>query len=266
MDLPQIGLGTWQLKGDECTKVVQWALEMGYRHIDTADSYQNHEAIKKAIKGFDRRELYITSKIDIEKQVDVAKIQDSVESACELALKELGSDYLDLYLIHFPEQNFPLEDIFLQMEKLAAQGKIVKAGVSNYNIHHLEDLRKVGCTPFANQVEFHPLLNQKDLLQYCQRHGIQLISFRSFGKGELLNDEPLFDRMGKGYGKTGAQVILRWLIQKKIPVIPKASSKNHLRENLEIFDFSLTPSEMSQLDHLNKNKRYCLPDEPEYLY
>ncbi len=266
MDLPQIGLGTWQLRGDECIKVVQWALEMGYTHIDTAHVYENHSAIKKAIKGVDRRGLYITSKIDIEKQVDVAKIQDSVESACELALKELGTDYLDLYLIHFPEQNFPLEEIFLKMEKLAAQGKIVKAGVSNFTIGHLEDLHKSGCIPFANQVEFHPLLNQKDLLDYCLGHGIQLISFRSLGKGKLLSDEPLFDRIGKVYAKTGAQVILRWLIQKKIPVIPKASSKNHLRENLEIFDFSLTPLEMSQLDHLNKNRRYCLADEPEYLY
>ncbi|MBI3258375.1 MAG: aldo/keto reductase [Ignavibacteriae bacterium] len=228
MELPYIGLGTWDLRGNECTKIVQLALELGYRHIDTAHIYQNHQAIKKAIKDFDRRKLYITSKIAVDEQVKVAKPEESVQKACEHALKELGTDYLDLYLIHWPDRNFPLEKIFLSMEKLVEQGKIGKAGVSNYNIHHLEDFRKANCLPFANQVEFHPYLNQKELLDYCHVHHIKLIAFRPLGKGKLLHEEPLFDLIGEKYNKTGVQVILRWLIQKEISVIPKASLKKHL--------------------------------------
>jgi 2,5-diketo-D-gluconate reductase B len=266
MDLPQIGLGTWELWGDECTKVVKLALELGYQHIDTAHVYQNHQAIKKAIKGFDRKTLYITSKIALQEQVRAIKPKDSVKKACDLALKELGIDYLDLYLIHRPDPNFPWEEIFMAMEDLVEKGKIIKAGVSNYNIHHLKDLCKAGCIPFANQVEFHPYLYQKELLDYCHCHRIKLISFRPFGKGKLLREEPLFNSIGKKYDKTAAQVILRWLIEKDIPVIPKASSKKHLLENLEIFDFSLTKTEMRQLDNLHKNKRYCRPDDSIYTY
>jgi 2,5-diketo-D-gluconate reductase B len=266
MDLPQIGLGTWELRGEECTKVVKLALELGYQHIDTAHIYQNHQAIKKAVKGYDRNKLYITSKIALQEQVSVAKPRESVKNACEHALRELGMDYLDLYLIHRPDPGFPLDEIFLAMEDLIAHGKIVKAGVSNYNVHYLQDLHKAGCTPFANQVEFHPYLYQKELLNYCNRYRIKLISFRPFGKGKLLREEPLFHAIGEKYNKTGAQVILRWLIQKEIPVIPKASSKKHLLENLELFDFSLTKSEMRQLDSLHKDKRYCHPEDPVYIY
>ncbi len=266
MELPHIGLGTWDLRGNECTKVVQLALELGYTHIDTAHVYQNHQAIREAIKEFDRKKLYLTSKIAVDEQVDPKTVEKSVQKACEQALKELGTDYLDLYLIHAPDRKFPLEKIFITMERLADQGKIYRAGVSNYNIHHLEDLRKAGCAPFANQVEFHPYLNQKELLDYCSAHQIKLIAFRPFGKGKLLAQEPLFNLIGNKHHKSGAQVILRWLIQKKISVIPKATSEGHLRDNLEIFDFSLSEEEMSQLDHLHKNKRYCRAENPEYAY
>ncbi len=266
MELPHVGLGTWELRGDECIKIVEIALDLGYRHIDTAQAYKNHRAIAKAIKNFDRKKLYITSKIELEKEVDIQSPVTSVRNACEKALKELDTDYLDLYLIHWPEPNFPLGKIFETMEKLVSEGKILKAGVSNYTIHHLEDLRKIGCTPFANQVEFHPYLYQKELLNYCQSHQIQLISFRPFGFGKLIHEEPLFKQIGDKYSKTGAQVILRWLLQKNVPVVPKASSKKHLRENLQIFDFSLTEDEMAQLDGLNRNQRYCMPDDPRFLY
>jgi 2,5-diketo-D-gluconate reductase B len=266
MKLPRIGLGTWELRGAECTKVVRLALKLGYHHIDTAHSYQNHEAIHQAIKGLDRTQFYITSKIAIEEQVDPANPEYSVEKSCEQALKELGVDFLDLYLIHAPNRTFPLDKIFMAMEKLVTDGKIRKAGVSNYTIHHLEDLRKEGFVPFANQVEFHPYLNQKELLDYCRRHHIELISYRPFGKGKIFAEEPLFEQIGNKHGKSGAQVILRWLIQKDIPVIPKASSEKHLRENLDVFDFVLTKEEMSKLDHLHRNKRFCRAENPENAY
>ena len=266
MKLPLIGLGTWELRGEECAKVVKEAIELGYQHIDTAFAYENHRQIKKAIKGFDRNKLYITSKIALETQVDPAKLEQSVQKACDSALDELGTDYLDLYLIHSPNREFPLDKVFSALEGLVKQGKIRSAGVSNFTIHHLEDLRKAGFIPLANQVEFHPYLYQKELWEYCKSHGIKLISYRSLGKGKLLKEEPLFNSIGEKHRKTGAQVILRWLVQKEIPVIPKASSKKHLKENLEIFDFALTDEEMKELDSLNIGKRYCRPDDPAFSY
>lgn len=266
MKLPMLGLGTWDLRGDECVQAVQTALKLGYQHIDTAHAYNNHQAIAKGIRGFERSSIYITSKISINDQVDKNNPEDSVQKACEQTLKELETEYLDLYLIHAPNRTFPLEIIYKAMEKLVAQGKVNKVGVSNYTVHHLEDLQKAGCVPFANQVEFHPYLNQKALLDYCQDKDIALISYRPFGKGKLLQEDSSFNQIGEKYNKTGAQVILRWLIQKNIPVIPKASSEKHLRENINIFDFSLTAEEISQLDNLNRNKRYCRPDDPEYQY
>lgn len=266
MELPLIGLGTWDLRGDECVKAVRSALNLGYRHIDTAHVYENHEAIAEALEGFERSNLFITSKLALQEQIDIFELELSIRKACERALRELEMDYLDLYLIHAPDRSFPLEIIFQTMEKLVIQGKVRKVGVSNYTIHHLEDLEREGHLPFANQVEFHPYLNQQALFDYCCKHQIRLISFRSFGKGKLLKEEPLFNRIGAKYGKTGAQVILRWLIQKEIAVIPKASSENHLRENLDIFDFFLSSEDMRELDQLHQNKRYCRSEDPEYNY
>lgn len=266
MKVPEIGLGTWDLRGEACTRIVQDALQIGYRCIDTAHNYENHVAIGKAIKNFSRNDLFLVSKLDIEQQIDKNAPAHSVEMACERALKELGTDYLDLYLIHWPDRSYSLESIFSSMEGLVQKGKIKKAGVSNFTIHHLEDLRKEGFVPSANQVEFHPYLYQKELLQYCQKHHIELISYRPFGKSKLLQEESLFSQIGEEYSKSAAQVILRWLIQKGIPVVPKASSEKHLRENLNIYDFSLTKQQMEQLDQLNQNKRYCGPEEPEFEY
>lgn len=266
MELPRIGLGTWDLRGPQCTKIVRLALELGYQHIDTASMYENHQAIHEAIKDFNRTKIYLTSKISIKEQVDPLAPKLSVQKACEQTLKELGTDFLDLYLIHAPDRTFPLENIFKALERLVHEGKIRKAGVSNYTIHHLEDLREAGCTPFVNQIEFHPYLYQKQLLDYCHLHHIEVVAFRPFGKGKLLAEEPLFDRIGAKYQKSGAQIILRWLLQKNIVVIPKASSEKHLKENLEIFDFSLTDEELFTLDHLNCNKRYCRAESLEHLY
>lgn len=266
MKLPLIGLGTWDLRGNECTEIVQTALDVGYRHIDTAHIYQNHVAIGKAIATFNRSQLFITSKLDPETQIDRANVAHSVNQACDLALKELNTPYLDLYLIHWPDRSLPLAQMYQAMNHLVEQGKVKRAGVSNFTIHHLEDLRKAGPTPWANQVEFHPYLYQKELLEYCRKHDIELIAYRPFGKGKLLPHEPILKTIGSAHGMSPAQVVLRWLIQKRIPAIPKASSKKHLQENLAAFDFVLSESEMAQLDQLNRGTRFCMPDEPEFLY
>ncbi len=264
MKIPLIGLGTWDLRGHECTQTVKLALELGYRHIDTAHVYENHEAIQKGIKGFDRKQLFITSKFPLE-MLDAENISSSIEESCDLALKQLGTDYLDLYLIHWPHRTWPITEIFKVMETLVQKGKIKKAGVSNFTIHHLEDLLNDGHKPAANQVEFHPYLYQEELWQYCKVEQIQLIAYRPFGKGAVLKD-PILKKIGSSHEKNSAQVILRWLVQKEIPTIPKASSEEHLAENLDVFDFELSAKEMHEIDKLNQDKRYCKADDSEFEY
>lgn len=261
MKLPKIGLGTWDLRGEACTKAVKIALELGYQHIDTAYGYFNHKEIRKGMKGTDRTKLYITSKIPLE----IVKKKGDVEKRCDQALKELGLDYLDLYLIHWPNLKKPMSEIFSEMKKLIKKGKIRKAGVSNFTIHHLEDLRKAGHVPAVNQVEFHPYLHQLDLLEYCRKKKIELIAYRPFGQGPILK-EPIICQIAKKAKKNPAQVILRWLMQQKIPTIPKASSRKHLEENLEVFDFQLTKAEMKKIDGLHRNRRFCHPDDPTFDY
>jgi diketogulonate reductase-like aldo/keto reductase len=264
MKLPLLGLGTWDLRGQECTETVERALEIGYRHIDTSIDYENQEAIKKGIKGFDRKQLFITSKFELE-MVDLKKIAASVEETCDLALKQLGTDYLDLYLIHWPHHTFPMIEVFKGMEHLVKMGKIKKAGVSNFTIHHLENLLNDGCKPAANQVEFHPYLYQKELWEYCKVEQIQLIAYRPFGKGALLKD-PLLKKIGSTHNKNSGQVILRWFVQKEIPTIPKASSEKHLVENFSIYDFELSEKEMHEIDKLHQNKRFCVSKDSEFDY
>lgn len=260
-----IGLGTYNLLGKECGQIVKEALDIGYRHIDTAHVYGNHSVIGKAIKDFEREKLFITSKIALD-QIEDKDVEGSVNKACDLALSELNTPYLDLYLIHWPDRKRPMKEILAAMNGLFTAGKIRHVGVSNYTIHHLQDGMNAGLKIEANQVEFHPYLNQKELLEFCKKKQIRMIAYRPFGKGKLLQENPLFNEIGGKYHKSGAQVILRWLVQKDIPAIPKASSKKHLAENFSIFDFALSEKEMQSIDELNKNHRYCDPDCAEFNY
>jgi 2,5-diketo-D-gluconate reductase B len=264
MKLPLIGLGTWQLKGHECTEAVKCALEIGYRHIDTSINYENQEAIKKALKGFDRKQIFITSKFELD-MLDLKKIAQSVEEICDLALKQLGTDYVDLFLIHWPHKEMPITEVFKATERLIQKGKIKKAGVSNFTLHHLENLLNDGCKPAANQVEFHPYLYQKELWEYCKAEKIQLIAYEPLGKGALVKD-PVLEKIGACHHKSAVQVLLRWLVQKEIPSIPRSSSKKHLTENLAVFDFELSNQEMHEIEKLNQDKRFCDPEISEFNY
>lgn len=246
-EIPLIGIGTWELRDKKCTKSVKLALEIGYRHIDTAHLYENHEAVGRAIKGFDRDKLFITSKFFADQEV---------EKSCEIALKELKTDYLDLYLLHYPDRGAPMNAILSKLQSLKDVGKVKRVGVSNCTIRHLIDMLSWGFHPYANQVEFHPYLNQKQLLAFCEKNDIRLISYRTLGKGALVTD-PLLKQIGDKHGKTAAQVLLRWCTQKNIPVVPKATSFEHLQENWESFDFMLDQDDLLLLDHLKKQHRYC---------
>lgn len=245
-----MGLGTWQLQGKTCEKAVELALEMGYRHIDTAFMYENHREIAKGMKGFPREKLFLTSKF-IPDQLAHASLEETYQKAC----KELQTDYLDLFLLHYPERK-TLKKTMQDLNALKEKKKGLQIGVSNCTIHHLQDILSWGINPAYNQVEFHPELYQKDLLEFCNKNKITLISYRSLGKGVLL-DHLDVKMIAKRRGKTPAQILLRWCVEKGIPVIPKASSQSHLQENFRVFDFALDKEDLAILDHFSTSNRFC---------
>lgn len=260
LSLPIIGLGTWLLRGQQCTRAVEMALDIGYRHFDTAHVYENHEAIRKGLRGVLRENLAITSKFTIPQ---LSKM--SVEETCDLALKELDVDYLDLYLLHYPIRSANMKQIVDEMERLVEKQKVKAIGVSNCTERHLRDLHQANCHFHVNQVEFHPYLYQKKLLNYCLKHNVHLMSYRSLGKGALIAD-PILEKIGEKYHKTPAQISLRWLIEKKISVIPKASTKKHLEENFDLFDFSLDKEDVDILDNLEHQHRFCEREWSDFNY
>lgn len=260
LSIPLIGLGTWQLRGKECEESVLMALKMGYRHIDTAHLYENHANIGHALLHFPREELFITSKFNL-LQVQ----QSSVEELCDAALKDLRTDYLDLYLLHFPSRDLPMQKTLEETALLLEKGKIKSLGVSNCTIHHLQDILGWNIPICANQVEFHPYLYQKDLLDFCHSREIRVIAYRTFGKGELISD-PKFIDIAKKHNKSVAQILLRWCLEKEIPVIPKASSKKHLEENMAITDFSLSTEDRILLDSMSTNRRFCQTQWSDFDY
>ncbi|NGX53315.1 MAG: putative oxidoreductase [Chlamydiae bacterium] len=260
VSIPLLGMGTWKLQGKPCEKTVRTALEIGYRHIDTAHFYENHREIREAIRGFPREKLFLTSKFT-PSQLE----NETIAKSCGRALKELGIDYLDLYLIHWPDRELPMKSIAKELEQLQAMGKIRAWGVSNFTIRHLKDMIEWGFSPAANQVEFHPYLHQKELLDYCNQKNVRLIAYRSLGMGALVAD-PIVEQIAENHGKTVTQVLLRWAVEKQIPVIPKATSKKHLEENFAIFDFKLKKGDVEILDNLTFQHRFCQSPKFDFDY
>jgi len=258
MDLNS-GLGTWQLRKQQCVRAVREALEIGYRHIDTASAYENESEVGEGAKGFPRADLFITTKL----WIDVQKTKD-VEASCDASLKKLSTDYVDLYLLHWPKQDTFL-DLLHAMHRLREKGKVRRVGICNATIGHLKKALSQKIEISMNQVEFHPFLYQKELLEFCHKHNIGLTAYCPLAQGEVRKNKTLKE-IGKRQGKTAAQVTLRWLLQKKIVPIPKASSEDHLRENFEISDFKLSTAEMSNIDALNENRRLVAPDWNEFAH
>ena len=261
--IPEIGIGTWQLTGPVCKEAVEIALRLGYRHIDTAEHYGNEAIIGEAIKNFDRKKLFITSKVWRDHYS-----YNGVLEAFSNSARNLGTDYLDLYLIHWPDKNADYKQMFKAFKELYNKGKIRAFGVSNFTIKHLIDSLKL-CKEFnlpltVNQVEFHPLLYQKELLEFCKKHNIVVTAYSPLARGEILKNE-VMQEIGKKYNKTPAQISLRWLLDKGIVVIPKASSEKHLAANLDI-NFELSKEDTEKIDSLNENKRMVCPDYNEFSY
>lgn len=247
--IPQIGLGVWQSR--EATKqAVLWALEHGYRHIDTAACYKNEEAVGKAIKesGISRNKIYVTTKLwndDIR--------SGKVREALETSLKKLQLDYVDLYLIHWPADGY--QEAYLEMEKLMAEGKIKAIGVSNFKKHHMESLEEVAnILPAVNQMEFNPGIQDYEIYDYCKEKGIAFEAWSPLGRGAYLS-HPTIVNIAAQYQKSPAQVILHWLIRKDIIVLPKSVHESRIIENSKIYDFQLTEAQLKEIDQLNEMKR-----------
>jgi len=248
--IPVLGLGTWLLTGKKCEEAVKKALEIGYRHIDTAEAYENQTEIGRAIREFSRSRLFITSKV-----WRTNLRFESVLKACESTLKDLNTSYLDLYLIHWPNPNIPLEETFRAMKVLYEQGKVRSIGVSNFNVHLLEQALEVEEVPVCvNQVEFHPQLYQKELLEFCKKHDIVLVAYAPLARRRVLKDKTIKE-LADEYGKTPAQISLKWILQKGAVPIPKASSEEHLRENMSLFDWKLSREDINKIDSIGIKKR-----------
>lgn len=252
--MPAIGFGTWQITPDSAAKeMVLRALETGYRVIDTAKIYGNEQAVGEAVResGIPRKEIIVTTKVWNDQQG-----YDHTLEACEQSLAKLGLDYIDLYLIHWPATKKRYGS-WEAMQKLLADGKIKAAGVSNFTIQHLEDLRQRSeLIPAANQVEFHPSIykQQKDLLDYCAEHGILVEAYSPLS---LLTGKALscIRKVAKSYGKTPQQTVLRWCVQHGTLPLPRSSNPNHIRGNFDIFDFKLSGEDMAKLDGLSSGER-----------
>ncbi|MFC8560001.1 aldo/keto reductase [Peribacillus frigoritolerans] len=257
--MPQLGFGVFKVKnGNETVESVKKAVEVGYRAIDTAAIYENEEGVGQAIRecGVPREELFITSKV-----WNTEQGYDTTLKAFEDSLNRLGLEYLDLYLIHWPGNDKYLET-WRALEKLYKDGKVKSIGVSNFHIHHLENLlANSEVKPVVNQIELHPLLTQVEIRDYCAKHEIKVESWSPLGRGNLL-EEPTINHIAKKHGKSPAQVLIRWHLQHDLVVIPKSITPSRIKENAQVFDFSLSLNEMNQIDALNKNERFgSNPDE-----
>ncbi|WP_129117059.1 aldo/keto reductase [Halegenticoccus tardaugens] len=240
--LPKVGLGTWRLAGPTCEHAVATALDLGYRHLDTAQLYGNERRVGRALSASPvaREEVFLTTKL-----APGNLRADAVRRSAAESLDRLDTDYLDLLLVHWPNPRVPLRETLGAMSELVDEGAVRRVGVSNFGPSRLRTAREVSDVPIlTDQVQFHPYRPKPDLLSYCREHDLALTAYSPLAHGGVLDDDVL-RRVGERYDKSPAQVALRWAVQQEnVAVIPKATSRSHLAENLDVFDFELTEPEM----------------------
>ncbi len=252
VEMPYFGLGVYLSDNDqEVVDAIQWALEAGYRHIDTASIYKNEEGVGRAIRNnnVSREDIFVVSKVWNSDQG-----YESTLKAFDKSMQRLQLDYIDLYLVHWPVRG-KYTETWKALEKLYKDGHVKAIGVSNFMQHHLETLMETSeITPMVNQMEFHPYLVQQDLIDFCNTHKIQYEAWSPMMQGKIF-ELSILDDLAKKYNKTVAQIVLRWNLQKGVITIPKSSKKQRIISNADLFDFELSKKDMNYIDSLDKNQR-----------
>ncbi|HEX6116936.1 MAG TPA: aldo/keto reductase [Solirubrobacterales bacterium] len=251
-EVPKLGFGTWQIHGDECVEAVRDALELGYRHVDTARAYDNERFVARGLadSGVAREEVWLTTKVWMD---DLTR--DRLHASVENSLLDLRTDYLDLLLIHWPSASVPLTETLTEMVRLRDLGRIRHLGVSNFPAGMLE--RALELAPIlCDQVEHHPMLGQDRILKVAEEHDLVVGAYAPFAHGEIHGD-PVLAEIGEAHGKSAGQVALRWLMDEdRVVAIPKAASHENRVANLDIFDFELSAEERGRIDALPKDRRH----------
>lgn len=245
--IPIVGLGTWELRGRDCARLVEQAIRLGYRHIDTAQMYANEAEVGDGVRASGKRaEVMVTTKV-----AHTNLAPQDVDRSVKESLRKLRIDEIDLLLIHWPNERIPLAETLGAMAKLKQAGYVKQLGVSNFTVALLDEATKVCSEPLVcNQIEYHPFLDQSKVIAACQHHGIAVVAYSPIARGSAKGNEVL-ERIGKAHGKSGAQVSLRWLVQQNVVVIPRTSRLERLAENFAIFDFTLSPAEMTEIASLS---------------
>ena len=261
--IPQLGFGVFQIPPRETVEAVTEALEVGYRHIDTAEMYGNEREVGQAVEqsGLDRGEVFVTSKLN-----NSFHRPDDARRAFEQTLSELGFDYVDLFLIHWPLPTLYDGDFastWRTLEEFTGDGRSRSIGVSNFQVEHLERLAaETETVPAVNQIELHPYFQNEEVRSYGEGHGIATEAWSPIAQGECLDDGAIEDVAAR-HGRTPAQVVLRWHIQRGNVVFPKSSTPERIRENFEIFDFELEPREVEAIDGLDRDEGGRIGPHPD---
>ena len=241
--IPQVGLGTWTLRGKECARLVEQAIAAGYRHIDTAQMYDNEREVGEGVRASGiRDQVFITTKVTPEN----LHAKDLERSAHE-SVKKLGVSAVDLLLIHWPNSRIPLGETIGALNKVKREGLTKHIGVSNFNVALIEEATKLSEAPLVcDQVEYHPFLDQSKVIAACKKHGMAVVAYSPVARGGAQKDQVLA-RIAKAHRKTPAQISLRWLVQQGVIVIPRTSKAERLKENIAVFDFELNAVEMKEI-------------------
>ena len=258
VQVPALGFGTWQLVGAGCTRAIRLALDIGYRHIDTAQIYENEAEVGQGIadSGIARNELFVTTKL-----WTTNFTAPLVASSMEDSLSKLQMDYVDLLLIHWPNPKVPMGETLAAMQELLKKGKTRAIGVSNFPVAHMREAVEVHGAPIVcNQVEYHVQLTQRAVMEYARAHNMMITAYSPLGRGNL-SKHPLLTEIGAKYGKSSSQVALRWLVEQEgVSTIPKAAHEKNARSNFDIFNFELSAEDHQALATLAGNNRLISPD------
>jgi diketogulonate reductase-like aldo/keto reductase len=248
-ELPGVGIGTWDIGGETVKDAVRAGLDAGYGHVDTAEGYQNEAEIGEALAEYDREDVFLTTKV-LPKHLNY----ESVIESCETSLDKLGTDYLDLYLIHWPNPAVSLRETMSAMAELQDRGWVRNVGVSNFSSYQLSCAQHVSDVPIAvNQIEFHPLFQRPDLVDYCRETDTVIEAAAPLGRTAVF-EHPLIQELADKYEKSRPQIALKWEVERGVVPLPKSSTPDHVRSNLELFDWEMDDADLERLDAADEDQ------------